>query len=95
MELFKLFPSLAASFRAHKELNMIRKEAEQFFSQGQPLPEGASREDFYQAMRKDLISISEYFYQYDYYKLAEAERDEFISRASMRALAMKLRAMYP
>ena len=95
MELFKLFPGLAASFRAHKELDMIRKEAAEFFAQGNPLPEGASQEDFYQAMNKDLISISEYFYQYDYYKLTEAERDEFISRASMRALAMKLRSMYP
>ena len=95
MELFKLFPGLAASFRAHKELDMIRKEAAEFFAQGNPLPEGASQEDFYQAMNKDLISISEYFYQYDYYKLSEAERDEFISRASMRALAMKLRSMYP
>ena len=95
LEFFKLFPSLAASFRTHKELAIIQKEAEEFFSQGLPLPEGASREDFYQAMHKDLISISEYFYQYDYYKLTEPERDEFISRARMRALSMKLRSMFP
>ena len=95
MEVFKLFPSWAASFRTRKELDMIRKEAAEFFTQGHPLPEGASQEDYYQAMKKHSVSISEYLHQYEFYKLTEQERDEFISRAEMRALAAKMRMMYP
>lgn len=92
---FLLFPDLAAKYRLHKEMQAIRNEAAQFFAQGQPLPEGASREDYYQALEKHAVSISEYLYQYEFYKFSEQEREEFISRAKMRALAYKLRMKYP
>ena len=94
-QLFLLCPELAAHYRLRKELKAIRKEADEFFEQGTPLPQGASREDFYQAMNKHWVSISEYMYQYEFYKLSEPERDKFISRAHMRALAYKLRMKYP
>ena len=95
MTCFRLFPNLAAAYRSHEELALIRKEASKFFAEGHTLPEGASREDFYHALSKHMVSIPEYFYQYDFYKLSESERDEFISRARMRVLSMKLRAMFP
>lgn len=95
MELFKLFPSLAASFRARKEMVSIRREADKFFAEGAPLPEGATRRGYYQAMEKYYVSISEYLHQYEFYKLSEPNREEFISRALMRSLAFKLKSMYP
>ncbi len=92
---FRLFPSLGASFRKHKEETAFRREAEQYFAQGKPLPAGASREGFYQANKQYSVSLSEYLYQYEFYKLTDQERAEFISRAQMRALAYKLRMKYP
>ena len=94
-ELFKLSPDFAASFRARQESAAIREEAKRFFAEGHTLPEGSSKEGFYEAMRNHMVSISEYFYQYDFYKLTEAERDEFISRAKMRVLSMKVRWKFP
>ena len=94
-QVFLLCPELAAHYCLRRELKAIRKEADEFFAKGTPLPEGASREDFEDAVRKHWVSISEYMYQYEFYKLNEAERDEFISRAHMRALAYKLRMKYP
>lgn len=92
---FQLFPDLGALFRLRKEEAAFRREAERYFEQGGPLPQGASREGFYQALKDHSVSLSEYLYQYEFYKLSEEERDEFISRAKMRALAYKLRMKYP
>lgn len=92
---FRLYPDLAARYLLRKELAAIRKEADKFFASGAPLPEGASREDFYQAMNKHYVSISEYLHQYEFYRLTEEERDEFISRSLMRAVSCKLRMKYP
>ena len=92
---FQMFPDLAASFRLRKEMAANYREAERFFEQGSSLPEGASREDLYQAMEKHSVDLSEYLNQYEFYKLSEQERDEFLSRSKMRALAYKLRMKYP
>ena len=92
---FQLFPSLAATYRMRAEKADFRREAEKFFEQGVELPEGASREGYFEALDKYAVSVSEYLYQYDFYKLSDQERDEFISRAEMRALAYKLRMKYP
>ena len=95
MTVFRLFPDLASSFRLRKEMAANRREAERFFEQGEPLPEGATREDLCQAMAKHSVDLSEYLNQYEFYKLSEQERDEFLSRSRMRALAYKLRMKYP
>lgn len=93
---FQWFPDLAAAYRMREEKADFRREAEKFFEQGDvKLPEGASREGYFEALDKYAISLSEYLYQYDFYKLNDQERDEFISRAQMRALAYKLRMKYP
>ena len=93
---FQLFPDLAAAYRLREEKAAFRREAERFFEQQDvELPEGASREGYFEALDKYALSLSEYLYQYDFYKLTEPERDEFISRAQMRALSYKLRMKYP
>lgn len=92
---FQLFPSLAATYRMRAEKADFRREAEEFFEQGFELPEGASREGYFEALDKYAVSVSEYLYQYDFYKLSDEEREKFISRAEMRALAYKLRMKYP
>ena len=92
---FEKFPNLGAQYRLRNELADIKKQADEFFAQDNALPEGASREDYYQAMNKHAVSISEYLHQYEFYRLSEDERDEYISRATMRALALKLRMMFP
>ena len=95
MRFFRLFPGLGQRFRLHRELASIRQEADRYFAEGKTLPENSSREDYYQAMNTHLVSISEYLYQYEFYKLTESEREEFISRAMMRGLAMKLFLKFP
>ena len=92
---FKLFPELAGIFRKRKEVAAFGREAERYFEQGGSLPQGASREGYYQALKQHSVSLSEYLYQYEFYKMPEEKRDEFISRANMRALAYKLRMKYP
>lgn len=95
MTVFRVFPDLAASFRLRKEMASNCREADRFFDKRPTLPEGASREDCEQAMQKHSVDISEYLYQYEFYKLTEQQRDEFLSRSAMRALAYKLRMKFP
>lgn len=96
MAVFRCFPDLAARYCIHQECKPLRAEAEKFFAQQDlTLPEGASREDYFHALKVHGVSLSEYFHQYEFYKKNEEERSEFISRAHMRGLALKLRMMFP
>lgn len=47
-------------------------------------PEFGSFKDYQDALNKHLVSYSEYMYQYEFWRLNEAQRSEFISRAQVR-----------
>ena len=95
LTVFRCFPDLAARYCIRQECKPLRAEAEKFFAQPDlSLPEGASREDYFDALKKHGVSLSEYFHQYEFYNKNEEERSEFISRAHMRGLALKLRMMF-
>lgn len=42
--------------------------------------------DYYKALKTNLVSYSEYMYQYEFWKLNESERHAYISRLEMRLL---------
>lgn len=89
------FPSLAAAYCKREEGEVCRKEAIEQFQKGITMPEGASQEDYFTALNKHQVSLSEYLHQFEFYKLSERERKEFITRSEMRALSLKLRMMFP
>ena len=92
---FRCFPNLAAAYCKRHEGELCRKEALKQFENGLVMPEGASREDFFNALDKHQASLSEYLHQFEFYRLSEKERSEFITRSEMRALSLKLRMMFP
>ena len=92
---FRCFPSLAASYCKRQEGKICRQEAIQQLQAGVTFPEGASREDYFDALDKHQVSLSEYLHQFEFYRLTEKERSEFITRSEMRALSLKLRMMFP
>ena len=92
---FRCFPGLAAVYCKRQEGKLCRDEAIELFKAGVTMPEGASREDFFKAVDKHAVSLSEYLHQFEFYKLTEPERNEFITRSEMRALSLKLRMMFP
>ena len=92
---FRCFPSLAAAYCKREEGKICREEALQQFQEGVTMPDGATREDYFNALDKHQVSLSEYLHQFEFYKLSEKERSEFITRSEMRALSLKLRMMFP
>ena len=94
--LFRCFPGLAAQYCIQQECKPLRAEAQRFFAQpGLTLPEGASREDYFNALRVHGVSVSEYLHQYKFYDKTEQERSKFISRAHARGVSLRLRMMFP
>lgn len=92
---FRCFPSMAAAYCKREEGKLCREEALEQFKKGITMPEGASQEDYFKALNKHQVSLSEYLHQFEFYKLSEQERSEFITRSEMRALSLKLRMMFP
>lgn len=92
---FNTFPGLATRFSLRKECHDVHDEAVKLFDNGIELPEGASREDYFKALKLNKVSLIEYLYQYQFYNKSQQERDTYISRAQNRALSFKLRMMYP
>lgn len=92
---FRCFPGLAADYCKRQEGKLCLAEALQHFQDGVTWPEGASKEDYLKALDNHQVSLSEYLHQFEFYKMTEPERDEFITRSEMRALSLKLRMMFP
>jgi len=96
MAVFRCFPDLAAQYCIKQECRPLQAEAQQYFAQpGLSLPQGASREDYFDALKVHGVSLSEYLHQYKFYDKPQEERSKFISRAHARGLSLKLRMMYP
>ena len=92
---FRCFPSWAAAYCKREEGKICRLEATQMFMDGISFPDGATQEDYFHALDKHQVSLSEYLHQFEFYKISEKERSEFITRSEMRALSLKLRMMFP
>lgn len=73
---------LSALSRVRKHKKGLLKEAEKFYSGGGEDIKG-SYEDFKNALNKHWVSYSEYAHQYEFYKLSEPEREEFVARLRM------------
>lgn len=86
----KLYRHIAA-IHEFRKLTVERKEfmaeAKKEFEKTN-LP-GGDLNDYMRAMRKHRVTFSEYMYRYEYWKLTEKERDEFISCAEMQAVYRK------
>ena len=63
------------------------KEAESRFKTEKPLV--GSYKDYKKAFRKHRVTYSEYMFSYEYWRLNENQRDEFISTSEMRCLYRK------
>lgn len=74
--------------RYFAEKNNFLKEAKLQFSANQNMP--GSYNDYKKALRKHRVSFKEYMYSYEYWKLNESQRDEFISRSEMQCIYRKL-----
>lgn len=72
----------------HEERKRFIKEAEERFRQEKP--QHGSLEDYKDALRKHRVTYSEYMYSYEYWRLDEAGRDEFISTSEMQVIYRKL-----
>lgn len=66
---------------ANKTMALYLNEARQNFSNGSA--GRGSLEDYSCAMRKHLVSYSEYMHQFEFWKLDENERNEYVSRLKM------------
>lgn len=60
------------------------KEAKLLFESEKP--QHGTWKDYKQAWAKHLVSYSEYMHQYEFYRLNESERSQYISRLEMRLL---------
>lgn len=72
----------------HEERKRFLKEAEERFKREKP--EHGSLEDYKDALRKHRVTYSEYMYSYEYWRLNEQERDEFVSTSEMQVIYRKL-----
>ena len=74
------FKRLWAEYRIYSAKKRFLAEAKKEYEKGSTL---GSFEDYKQAVEKHLVSYNEYAHQYEFYKLSEDERGEFVSRRMM------------
>lgn len=90
-EVKKLFWSTPLLVEIHEflgERNRFFREAKQRFRLDKPLY--GSFRDYKKAFWKHRVTYSEYMYSYEYWRLDEARRDEFISTSEMQVIYRKL-----
>ena len=75
-------------FRWFSERRIFLKEAKTHFQNDKTLP--GSYRDYKKAFWKHRVTYSEYMDRYEYWKLDEKQRDEFISRSEMQCVYRKL-----
>ena len=74
-------------FRWFSERRIFLKEAKTHFQNDKTLP--GSYRDYKKAFWKHRVTYSEYMDRYEYWKLDEKQRDEFISRSEMQCIYRK------
>ena len=75
-------------FRWLLERHMFFKEAKMHYRNDKQLP--GSYKDYKKAFWKHRVTYSEYMDRYEYWKLNEQQRNEFISRSEMQCIYRKL-----
>lgn len=83
------------SFSLFNELYIFVDERKRFLSEAKERfatenPKHGSYRDYKKAFKKHRVTYSEYMYSYEYWRLNEEERDEFISTSEMQCIYRKL-----
>lgn len=78
-----------------RELYILIDERKRFLSEAKKRfaaekPKQGSYKDYKKAFKKHRVTYSEYMYSYEYWRLSEEERDEFISTSEMQCIYRKL-----
>ena len=85
--------TLGSSF--YRELRIFCEERSRFLKEAkrrfaEEHPEHGSFQDYKKAFWKHRVTYSEYMYSYEYWRLDEKQRDEFISTSEMQCIYRKL-----
>ena len=83
------------SIPLYREVHIYSDERKRFFQEARERfvkekPEHGSWRDYKKAFRKHRVTYSEYMYSYEYWRLDEKARDEFISTSEMQVIYRKL-----
>lgn len=88
-ELNKSRPIIKECRRFFQERKLFFQEAESRFKSGAFLERG-SLSDYKRSFYRHRVNVSEYLERYEFWRLTEKERDEFISRSEMQCIYRKL-----
>lgn len=70
-----------------QEKQKFLQEAKSYYSSG---GDKGTLKDYRKAFNKHRVTINEYVYGYEYWKLSEIERDEFVSKSEMHCIYRKM-----
>lgn len=70
------------------EYNLFLSEAKKIYQKGKTI--NGSLNDYKKALKKHRVTISEYLYKFEFWKLNQEERDEFISCSEMQCIYRKM-----
>lgn len=77
-----------------KEKHILASEKEKFLSEAKiqfkSNPEHGNWDDYVDAFKKHRVTYGEYMHKFEYWKLNEAQRDEFISCSEMQCIYRKM-----
>ena len=95
MDFINKLKEIAWSISLYREIHIYFDERKRFFKEAKDrftkeVPEHGSWKDYKLAFRKHRVTYSEYMYSYEYWRLNEQERDEFISTSEMQVIYRKL-----
>ena len=77
-----------------KEKHILASERKKFLSEAkiqfESNPEHGNCKDYVDAFKKHRVTYGEYMHKFEYWKLNEAQRDEFISCSEMQCIYRKM-----
>ncbi len=89
-----IFPSLYLKYKRQMYINRLQTVAKSCFFKAE-IPEGASFDDYQNALVKHLVSVNEYLYNYEFWNKSEVTRSEFISQYSTYMVYNWFRIYFP
>ena len=95
MSIIDNYKEIVWSIPLYREIHIYLDERKRFFKEAkerfakEKLEHGLWK-DYKEAFRKHRVTYSEYMYSYEYWRLNEQERDEFISTSEMQVIYRKL-----
>jgi len=95
MSLIDSFKEQIWSLSLFQEIYIWLDERKRFYQEAKTRfasekPKQGSLKDYKSAFRKHRVTYSEYMYSYEFWRLSEEERDEFISTSEMQCIYRKL-----